>query len=156
MIIQVEWFILALAILFFCAIFSSSLMLKNTNNWRRRKHIVSQYSTYEDILEKRSNEAFNIVYKDRIAAFSASAYRVNDEDLDGICKEFIQVTLKLLGTNLTEDFILLFGDVSTLFYWLSQKFDVLYENDNLREIALAEITEKENQLGDIDYNGSTY
>jgi len=69
--------------------------------------------------------------------------RIDDKDFDTIVKDFIFLVLKLIGPNLKNEFIQLYGNEETLMFNMAEFFNDKLENDQIRESTRNQIFQNE-------------
>ena len=84
-----------------------------------------------------------MIHKEHILAYSLDAFRIDDKDYDKISKEFVRLLEKFIGPVLLKEFVYLYGDENTFVFNLLEYFSTKYENDEIRNTALEQITETE-------------
>ena len=97
--------------------------------------IVTNFEKYLLILEYHMQKAYDIIYKDRILIYSLEAVRVNDIDFNIISKDFALLVLKLVGPNLKNEFVNLYGNEETFMFVLMEYFNSKFEDDEIRKKA---------------------
>lgn len=102
---------------------------KNEINLQR----IDKFPSYLSLLEHYTDLSYQIIYKERIMVYSIEASRLPENELNAVARDFISLTLKFLGPNLTNEFIKLYGDAETLYFVIGQKFYLWYEDDKIRE-----------------------
>jgi hypothetical protein len=104
---------------------------------------VNNFSQFRSILEYHMEKAYEMIHKEHILTYSLDAFRIDEKDYDKISKEFVKLVSKFLGPSLLKEFINLYGDVDTYTFNVLDYFSVRYENDEIRNTALEQITEAE-------------
>ena len=116
----------------------------------KRNRYVEKFSDYRSVLEYHMEKAYDMIHKEHILTYSLDAYRIDEKDYDRISKEFVRLVAKFVGPSLLEDFIYLYGDVDTFSFNILEYFSTKYENDEIRNSAMEQITE-----ADIDEQATT-
>ena len=88
-------------------------------------------------------KAYDMIHKEHILTYSLDAFRIDDKDYDKISKEFVRLVSKFIGPSLLNEFIKMYGDVDTYTFNVLDFFSTKYENDEIRNTALEQITEAE-------------
>jgi hypothetical protein len=88
-------------------------------------------------------KAYDLIYKDRIIAYSLEAYRIPDEEYNSTSMEFVKLVQKLLGPMLVSKYIELYGNDETFIFGLLEYFSIRYEADEIRKGALDNFKEAE-------------
>lgn len=104
---------------------------------------MKNFSDYRAILEYNMEKAYDMIHKEHILTYSLDAYRIDEEDYDKISKEFVRLVGKLCGPVLLKEFIFLYGSIENYTFNLLEYFSTRYENDEIRNQALEQITESD-------------
>jgi hypothetical protein len=80
-------------------------------------------------------KAYDIIYKDKILIYSLEAVKINDIEFNIVSKDFAILVMKLIGDNLKEEFVELYGNEETFIFNLIEYFNNRFENDEIREKA---------------------
>jgi len=94
---------------------------------------IKNFESYAAVLEYHMKKCYDIIYKDKILIYSLEAVKINDEEFNNASKEFALLVLKIIGPNLKNEFIELYGDEETLIFNLIEYFNTNFENDEIRE-----------------------
>lgn len=109
----------------------------------KRLEYIKKFSDYRAVLEYHLEKAYDMIHKEHILAYSLDAFRIDDNDYDKISKEFVRLLEKFIGPVLLKEFVYLYGDENTFVFNLLEYFSTKYENDEIRNTALEQITETE-------------
>ena len=109
----------------------------------KRVEYINNFTQFRSILEYNMEKAYEIIHKEHILTYSLDAFRIDEKDYDKISKEFVRLVSKFLGPSLLKEFINLYGDIDTYTFNVLDYFSVRYENDEIRNTALEQITEAE-------------
>lgn len=126
-----------LGVLFIGGIIKS--ILKNS----RRVVRISKFTEYRSVLEYHMEKAYDMIHKEHILAYSLDAYRIDDKDYDKISKSFVKLVIKFVGPSLLKEFIYLYGDEDTFTFNVLEYFSTKYENDEIRNTAMDQLTDTE-------------
>jgi hypothetical protein len=126
-----------LGVLFIGGIIKS--ILKNS----RRVVRISKFTEYRSVLEYHMEKAYDMIHKEHILTYSLDAFRIDEKDYDKISKEFVNLVTKFIGPSLLQEFVELYGDIDTFSFNVLEYFGTRYENDEIRNSALEQITEAE-------------
>jgi len=107
----------------------------------RRSNKVKNFDLYITVLEYHMKKAYDIIYKDKILIYSLEATKIDDSEFNIASKEFALLVLKMIGPNLKDEFVDLYGDEETLIFNLIEYFNTNFENDEIREKAKQNIFE---------------
>jgi len=136
-----------IAILFtlgFCTVFIGiAVGVSTIFKHYKRIHYMKSFTDYRAILEYNMEKAYEMVHKENILTYSLEAYRVDDDDYDKISKDFVRLVGKLCGPVLIREFIFLYGDIDNYTFNLLEYFSTRYENDEIRNTALEQITDSD-------------
>lgn len=109
----------------------------------KRLYYIRHFKDYVSVLEYHMDKAYDIVHKDKILAFSLDAYRVPEEEVSAISKEFVRLVRKYIGPTLLREFIQLYGDEDTILFIILEYFGRRYEEDEIRKSAMDNLTQEE-------------
>lgn len=109
----------------------------------KRLYYVKHFKDYISVLEYHIEKAYDIVHKDKILAFSLDAYRVPEDEIGIISKEFVLLVRKYIGPTLLKEFVQLYGDEDTFLFVLLEYFGRRYEEDEIRKSAMDNLTQEE-------------
>ena len=116
-------------------LFISIIILFNFTDKKRMSDKVKHFDLYLTVLEYHMKKAYDIVYKDKILIYSLEATKIDDNEFNIATKEFALLVLKMIGPNLKDEFVELYGDEETLIFNLMEYFNNNFENDQIREKA---------------------
>jgi len=120
----------------FLVVFSvTCILLLDTQNRNRVINKIEKFESYIAILEYHMKKAYDIIYKDKILIYSLEAVKINDIEFNVVSKDFAVLVMKLIGDNLKEEFIELYGTEETFIFNLIEYFNSRFENDEIREKA---------------------
>ena len=111
-----------------------------------RLDVLKNFPDYMGLLDYYLDKSFNIIYKEKIFIFSIEATKPSENQYSTISKDFVTLLLKLLGTNLKREFIRLYGNEETFMFNVLEYFSSKYENDEIRNEALDNIVQSDNEL----------
>jgi hypothetical protein len=131
-------FIYALLVLFVVLVFGLKIF-----KHIKRVHYLNNFTTYRAILDYHMEKAYDMIHKEHILAYSLDAYRIEEKDYARISKEFVKLVVKIIGPVIAKELVNLYGDETTFSFNLLDYFSTRYENDEIRNTALEQITEKE-------------
>jgi hypothetical protein len=89
------------------------------------------------------DKAYEMVHRENILPYSLEAFRVTQSDYDKISQDFVRIVQKFIGPMILREFIYLYGDEDTFVFNLLEFFSMKYENDEIRQTAMEQITETE-------------
>ena len=117
------------------------IILSNYFNYKKRQSYVDRHERYIVILDHYMQKAFEIIYKDRILIYSIEGTKPDDEIIKRYSIDFAKLTLQLLGSNLTKEFIYLYGNEQSFMFTLIEFFNSRSENDEIKEASINQIVE---------------
>jgi len=117
------------------AIFVGGLVYLENSAKKRISLKVENFDKYIVVLEYHMQKAYEIVYKDKILIYSLDATKINDSEFNIASKEFAVLVLKMIGPNLKEEFVELYGNVDTLIFNMIEYFNGKFESDEIRDKA---------------------
>jgi len=109
----------------------------------KRLYYIKHFKEYVSVLEYHMDRAYDIVHKDKILAFSLDAYRVPEDEIEDISKEFVKLVRKYIGPTLLKEFVQLYGDEDTFLFIVLEYFGRRYEEDEIRKSAMDNLTQEE-------------
>lgn len=109
----------------------------------KRVLYIKNFNSYVAVLEYYMEKAYDMVHKDRILAFSLDAYRVPDEEYEGISQDFVRLVQKYLGPTLLQEIIHLHGDEDSFLFICLDYFNRRYEDDEIRKSSMDNLTQEE-------------
>lgn len=109
----------------------------------KRLYYIKNFNAYVSVLEYHMEKAYDIVHKDRILAYSLEAYRVPEEEVDGISQDFVRLVQKYIGPTLLKEFVQLYGDEDAFLFIILDFFNRHYEDDEIRKSSMENLTQEE-------------
>ena len=109
----------------------------------KRLFYIKNFNAYVAVLEYHMQKAYDMVHKDRILAFSLDAYRVPEEEVDGISQDFVRLVQKYIGPTLLKEFVQLYGNEEAFLFIVLDFFNKRYEDDEIRKTSLDNLTQEE-------------
>lgn len=131
-----------LTVIIFCAVLISGVIASVFRN-RRRVDKIKKFSEYRSVLEYHLEKAYDMIHKEHILTYSLDAFRIDDKDYDKISMEFVKLVQKFIGPMMLNEFIHLYGNEDTFVFNLLEFFSTKYENDEIRNASMEQITEAE-------------
>jgi hypothetical protein len=107
---------------------------------------IKNFEQYATVLEYYMQKAYEIIYKDRILIYSLEAVRVTDIEFNIISKDFALLVFKLMGSNLKNEYVNLYGSEETLIFNLMEYFNRKFDDDEIRKKAEDNLIEGEKNL----------
>ena len=109
----------------------------------KRFYYIKHFKEYVSVLEYNMDRAYDIVHKDKILTYSLDAYRIPEEDIEGITAEFGRLVQKFIGPSLLKEFVQLYGDEDTFIFVVLDYFNRRYEEDEIRKSAMDNLTQED-------------
>jgi hypothetical protein len=100
---------------------------------RKIFQIINNFESYNAVLQFVMKKAYDITYKDKLLVYSLEATKIDERMFEPITKDFVNLTIKLLGPRLQKEFIYLFGNEETFLFNIVDYFNNSYENDEIRK-----------------------
>lgn len=122
------------------------IVIKKFNSYKefqKRQTYVIHYPHYKILFESFLEKAFDIIYKDRILIFSMEGIKPSEQDFKQYSIDYIKLVLKLLGPNLTEELLFLYGNEETLHFSIAEYFNTRSENDEIKQASIDRLIEEE-------------
>jgi hypothetical protein len=94
---------------------------------------IKDFDKYIIVLEYHMSRAYEIIYKDKILIYSLEGMKVDDKEFNAASKDYAMLVLKLMGPNLKDEFIELYGNEETLMFNVVEYFNTKFETDEIRE-----------------------
>jgi hypothetical protein len=131
---------------------------KDEINQRKRFFHMQKFEQYMVLLEYVMKKAYEIIHKDRIMIYSLEATTLGEGEYNAALKDFINLTIRFLGSNLKEEFIEFFGTEETLLFNIAEYFSTNYENDEVRKGATDKLMENDTpeEVPEIDFSRHTF
>jgi len=125
------------------AIFVAGYILSSFFRWKKRHEIVLHFEKYMTLLQYFMSKAYDIIHKDRILIYSIEAMKISESEFSTISYDYAKLVIKLMGPNIFEDFIFYYGNQDTLIFNLVEYFNLRYEDDEVRNAALENLTQSD-------------
>ncbi len=103
------------------------------------------FTNYTGILNYHMEKAYNMVHKDKVLVFSLEGLRPKEEELDAIAKDFVNLSIKLLGNKFYKDLCDLYGGEDSLLLNIFEYFNTRFEDDEIRESTLNKLSETDQE-----------
>lgn len=128
--------ILYLNLLFYVVCFSIVMIITLVTIEKIRLFkITTNFEKYALVLEYYKKKAYDMIYKDRVLIYSLEGVHISDKEFNVISKDFALLVFKLIGPNLKDEFIALYGDEETLIFNLMEYFNSTIDDDEIRKKA---------------------
>jgi len=109
--------------------------LKTTEKLNCIKH----YDHYMAMLNYHMEKAFDIIYKEKVLAYSLEAMKINENQFKIISRDFGTLVLKMIGPSLTDSFVSMYGNEETLLFNIMEYFNTRFENDEIYKTSSSSI-----------------
>jgi len=112
---------------------------------KENKKLIENFVHIHAILTFHMDASYETIHKDNILVYSLDGLKPNEENIDDLCREFVKLTMKLAGSNMTDLFTELYGGDENMFFVMMDYFNRRFEDDEIRAQAIENI-----QDGDED------
>ena len=92
---------------------------------------VTNFESYLAILVYHMEKAYEITYKDKVMIYSIEGMKLNEEQFQMISKQYASLVLKMIGSNVKDSLVDLYGDEQTLLFNILEYFSSKYETDEV-------------------------
>jgi len=116
-------------------------LFRSPDNYKKRQSYVEKHEQYMKVLDYYMEKSFDIIYKDRILVYSIEGTKPDDNIIKQNSIDFAKLTLKLLGSTLTKEFIYLYGDEETFMFTIVEYFNTKAEHDEIKQASIDQIME---------------
>ncbi len=110
-------------------------LLKKKLEDTRRADAIKNYASYNASLQHAMEKSYEIVYRDKMLVYSIEGMKMDDAKFNAASRDFIVLTLKLLGPTLSKELEYLFGNKDTLYFNIVEHFNSKFEDDEIRKSA---------------------
>lgn len=107
------------------------------------KFRVEKFAEHIVLLHHHMEQAYSVVYNDRLFIYSLEATKVDDAEFALASKDFINLTVRMLGTVLYDYLVDFYGSADNLFFIIASYFNTKYEEDEIRRDAQNEFMDSE-------------
>lgn len=114
---------------------------KQDNSYKKRQSYIDRHDKLVSILLYYMEKAYDIIYKDRIIAYSISGTKPDPDEMKQNSIDYGKVVLKLLGPNLIKEFTFLYGDEETFMFTIMEYFNTVSEHDEIKQDSINNIME---------------
>lgn len=129
-----------LCLLVFSVLAYSFLHIKYLQYNSDRKHeAITNFESYAATLEYHLKKAFDIIYKEKILIYSIEATKLDTVQFNTVSRDFITLTLKLLGPNLAAEYEFLYGNKETFYFVIVEYFNNRYESDEIYKTSTSDL-----------------
>lgn len=105
----------------------------------QRYFLVNKYKTIIDFFDHFLKQSYNLIYNDQIIAFTSNAQKIIPKDeMETIERNFIKLTLELMGEKNQKMFTAFFGNRRTLINHM-----ILYMRKELEQDSLADFLQNQ-------------
>jgi hypothetical protein len=124
---MVHVYIIVGFVFLFLSLYIAYKKIQNESN----AYFVKNYENYHIVLSLHMDKAFEIIYKEKIMAYSMEAMKINNSQYQAISKDFGYLVLKMIGPGLTKSFIGMYGSEETFLFNIMEYFNNKFENDEI-------------------------
>lgn len=93
------------------------------------------HKKFIDLLEYFLNIAYEMIYKDQITPYSLEGYKVTNDELETLQRNFVKLSIKLIGPGIKKSLILFFGNYETLTTFIITYLQKRMDTDELIDYA---------------------
>lgn len=104
---------------------------------------ITNFESYMAVFVYHMERAYEIIYKERILIYSLEGMKLSESEFQAASKDFATLVLKMIGPNVKEALIDLYGDEETLLFNIMEYFSSKFENDEVYKSSLDNIINKE-------------
>jgi hypothetical protein len=108
-----------------------------------RFQTVMNFENLVAILYFHMELAYDIIYKDRIIAYSMEGVKISDQQYETASKDFAALVIKMIGPTIHKNLIDLYGDDRTLLFNVIEYFNSKFEHDEIYKSAMDNIMNSE-------------
>ncbi len=105
---------------------------------------IKNFEPYNIVIMFYMSKAYEIIYKDHILIYSIEATKIDDEQFQEAVESYVKLTLKMMGQNLIQEFLVFYGSEETLYFNLIEFFNNKYESDEIRKQSVEAISSHNN------------
>ena len=136
-------------ILIFIFLFGFLYILNKKYGNNEKLDIVKNYENYLAILTYHMDKAFEIIYKEKIMAYSLEAMKLDENQFKTISKDFGYLVLKMIGPGLKKSFISIYGSEESFLFNVMEYFNTKFENDEIYKSSTFDIMNKDEGKNNI-------
>jgi len=126
-------------ILGFIFLFCLLYIIYNKNKNLENVNFVKNYEHYATVLIYHMDKAFEIIYKEKIMAYSIEGMKVNETQFKAISKDFGHLVLKMIGPGLEQSFKNMYGSEEAFLFNIMEYFNTKFENDEIYKNSTDEL-----------------
>lgn len=104
---------------------------------------VTNFESYMAIFIYHMERAYEIIYKEKILIYSLEGMKLSENEFQVASKDFANLVLKMIGPNVKDSLISLYGDEDTLFFNMFEFFSSKFEKDEVYKASLDNIMNKD-------------
>jgi hypothetical protein len=117
-------------------------------NVKERDMLYNRYAILNDIYSTAKDQAYQKVFREFILAHITSGYRLSDDEISIVQKEFVSCVLIYIGSNILKDLEILYGNKDSIIINMVNDLNIRIENDEIYGIEKLQI-KKENSIDQI-------
>jgi len=111
---------------------------------------IKNFEAYSVVIMFYMSKAYEIIYKDHILIYSIEATKIDDGQFQEAVESFVKLTLKMMGQNLIQEFLIFYGSEETLYFNLVEFFNDKYETDEIRKQSVDAIASHNTPLDESE------
>jgi hypothetical protein len=97
--------------------------------------VISTFEVYLAILTFHMEKSYEIIYKEKVLPYSLESIKLDIPEQQRISKDFASLTLKMIGKNVKDCLVSVYGDEETLIFNIMQFFTEKMEKDEIYKSA---------------------
>ncbi len=97
---------------------------------------IKNYESYLAVLDYYMKRAYSIIYKEQILIYSIEATAPTPELLNKAMKDYLNLTLKMLGPKVKQQYVDFFGNEDTLYFNIIEFFNSNIEHDEIKKASV--------------------
>lgn len=111
---------------------------------------IKNFEAYNIVIMFYMSKAYEIIYKDHILIYSIEATKIDDEQFQKAVESYVKLTLKMMGQNMIQEFLVFYGSEETLYFNLVEFFNDKYESDEIRKQSVESISNHNTQSDETE------
>jgi len=126
-----NWIVISFLGILSLFLFSTFLLLKWYLKTKNRQFLISHYPQIIAIYDRARDSAYQKVYREKVLVQSASGFKIGQEELIELQKEYVNIIFVYCGESIKNDLIEVHGDLDSLVAFLASELIVKIENDEV-------------------------
>jgi len=105
--------------------------------------LLNKYKNYQELFASFAEASYEIIYKDQVMGYTASGVNLTGDELETVKRNFVKLSLELMGPNIEKLLIFFYGTREVLLSNLLTFFQTKIDNDALSDFVKKKMNEKE-------------